>query len=82
MRCCEKFQPKMKLNNYAISCVCNSINNLLTKALSWKCKDFEYPAFMIHRNYGRVTFQDLKSPYLCLCGYEYKYDVKMGINTA
>ena len=92
MPCCEKFQPKVKLDNnifecvkcskYAISCVCNAINNLPTKAISWKCKNFECPAFIVHCNCGRVTFQDLKSSYRCLCGYEYEYDVEMGINTA
>ena len=51
MPCCEKFQPKVKLDNnifecaqcskYAISCVCNAINNLPTKAISWKCKNFD-----------------------------------------
>ena len=92
MPCCEKFQPKVKLDNnifecvkcskYAISCVCNAINNLPTKAISWKCKNFEFPAFIVHCNCGRVTFQDLKSPYRCHCGFEYEYDVEMGINTA
>ena len=92
MPCCEKFQPKMKLDNnifecvqcskYAISCVCNAINNLPTKAISWKCKNFECPAFIVHCNCGRVTFQDLKSLYRCLCSYEYEYDVEMGINIA
>ena len=43
---------------------------------------FECPAFIVHCNCGRVTFQDLKSPFRCLCGYEYKYDIEMGINTA
>ena len=92
MPCCEKFQPKIKLDNnifecvqcskYAISCVCNAIINLPAKAISWKCKNLECPAFIVHCNCGRVTFQDLKSPYCCLCGYEYEYDVEMGINTA
>ena len=72
----------MQCSKNAIYCVCNAINNLPTKAISWKCKNFECPAFIVHFNCGRVTFQDLKSPYPCLCGYEYEYDVEMEINTA
>ena len=59
-------------------------NNQPTKAISWKCKNFKRPAFTVHCNCSRVTFQDLKSPYRFLCGYEYEYeyDVEMRINTA
>ena len=79
MQCCEKFLPKMNLDNNifeyvqcsscvcnAISCVCNAINNLPTKAISWNCQNFECPAFIVYCNCGRVNFQNLNSPYRCL----------------
>ena len=69
MPCCEKFQTKMKLGNnifeyvqcskYAISSVCNAINDLPTlcyqRSISCKCKNFEgsrvYSTFRLWQSY-------------------------------
>ena len=89
--CCEQFLPKMQLDNnifdcvqcsrYSISCVCKNVSWLPPKTMSWKCKNFMGSQFTVHCNCGRVTFQNLKSPYHCPCGYEYEYDVETGVRT-
>ena len=76
--CCEQFLSKMQLDNnifdcvqcsrYSISCVGKHINCMPMKTMSWKCKNCMCLQLNVHCNCGRVTFQDLKSPYHCPCG--------------
>ena len=87
--CCRQFQPSLQLDNniydcvtcskYSVACTSNCINCLPPKGFSWKCQNFNCAQFTVHCNYGRLTYQDLKTKYKCPCGYEFEYDIEAGV---
>ena len=87
--CCEQYQPKMQLtknifdciqcSKYSIACTCRNISAMPPKTMSLKCKKFNCSNFIVHCNCGRITLQELKSPYRCSCGFEYEYDIEVGV---
>ena len=87
--CCNLFQPEMKVDRnlfecvqcakYSIAYTCATINNLPPKLLRWECTHFHCNQFIVHCNCGRITYQDLKNHYKCPCGFEYEYDVEIGL---
>ena len=89
--CCRQLRPSLKLDNsiydcvncskYSVECTCTNINCLLPKGSSWKCKNFTCGQVTVHCGGGRLTYQDLKSKYNCICGYEFEYDIETGIAT-
>ena len=87
---CRQFQPSLQLHNvydcvtcskYSVACTSNCINCLPFKGFSWKCQNFNCAQFTIHCNWGRLTYQDLKTKYKCPCGYEFEYDIEAGVET-
>ena len=92
--CCRQFRTSLKLDNeinniydsvncskYSVACTCTNINCLPPKGSSWKCKKFTCGQFTVYCDCGRLTYQDLKSKYNCICGYEFEYDIETGIAT-
>ena len=87
--CCKQFRPSLKLGNntygcvncskYSVACTCTNINCLPPKGSSWKCKNFTRGQFTVRCDCGRLTYQDLKSKYNGICGYEFEYDIETGI---
>ena len=89
--CCDQFRQKSIIDDniynckvcekYSIGCVCEVINKLPPKAMSWKCSRLKCHHFTIHCECGRITYQELKSsePYKCPCGYEYEQDIEIGV---
>jgi len=71
----------VKCSKYSILCVCKVINKLPPKPMSRKCSNFQCCHFTVHCDCGRITYQDLKSsdPYKCPCGYEFEYDIEIGV---
>ena len=91
LSCCNLFQPIQQLDNnlfeclkcakYSIVCVCQNVNKLPPKTMNFKCTNSNCSHFTVHCNCGRITYQELKSPYQCPCGYEFEHDINLGVKT-
>ena len=90
LSCCNLFQSIQQLDNnlfeclkcakYSTVCGCQNVNKLPPKTMNFKCTNSNCSNFTVHCNYGRITYQELKSPYQCLCGYGFEYDINLKTN--
>nr|CAB3265820.1 gag-like protein [Phallusia mammillata] len=91
MPCCHKFQPEyqtdegtfecLECERYAMFCVCKTVNAIPKRTMTTNCLNNYCKYTIVNCNCGKKTCQLLgpNKPYLCECGFEYEFDIEIGV---
>nr|CAB3265821.1 gag-like protein [Phallusia mammillata] len=91
MPCCQQFQPEfttegnlfecIQCERYSIACVCKTINPVPHLTMSKECSNYLCKCKLIHCSCGKKSAECIEpsKPYRCSCGFEYEWDMDLGV---
>ncbi|XP_078493495.1 uncharacterized protein LOC144749120 [Ciona intestinalis] len=91
MPCCHIFQPEFQTDEgtleciqckrYSMTCICKTVNSIPKRTMTSNCINNACNATLVHCSCGKKTCQIMEpdKPYQCECGFEYEYDIYIGV---